>query len=412
MNQMTANILEYGAVADGQTLNTAAIQSAIDSLPDGGTVIVPPGVYLSGTIELKSNITLYLSAGAVLRGAPAMDAYREIGFYHNEMKETISFLYALSKENITICGEGTIDLNGHNFVDFDTLVPMGDVDLDTLTEKQREESVVMFKTRPNQPIFFHDCTRVRIKDITVLDAPCWTITFSDSKDVKITGISMRNHPRIPNDDGIHLSATQDVIISDCSLSCGDDCIAMTCITDWDGCTKNIIISDCVLSARSAAVRMGHLESKVENVQVHHCTITETNRGFAIFAADGGYVKNVIVSDCIIKTHMYAGGWWGKGEPAVICAANSSGQISAVSFRSVQAESENPFLVVGKDGNVEQVTISDLSIRVSKGENHALFPDFFELDPNGRVAKDESFSGWLYSSGVNELQLSGIRAEVV
>lgn len=408
MSGTIRDITEFGAVGDGKTLNTKAVQETIDSLTEGGTVQVPPGEFLCGTIELKRNVTLYLMVGAVLRGSPDLADYREIGFFHNEMQETISLIYALSQENITIMGEGTIDLNGHHFMDVDTLVPMG-VDPAGLTEEQVEESVVMFGDRPNQPIFFHNCKRVKICGIRVIDSPCWTVTWSDCRQVEAVGVTVENHPRFPNNDGFHLCATQDVIISGCKLYCGDDCIALTCITDWEGITRNVVISDCVLSSRSAALRLGHLASKIENVQIHHCTIFNTNRGLAIFAGDGGYVRQVLISDLMIQTHLYAGGWWGKGEPFVICAANSTGSISDITIHHIRAKSENPAVIAGTDGNVKEIDLSNLTLDVKPGKNNGLFPDFFDLEPNCRPRKPDGFCGGLYTIGVRNLKLDAIDA---
>ena len=95
-----AVITEFGAAGDGKTLCTDAIQRAVDSQPEGGTVVVPAGTFLTGTIQLRSNTVLYLEPGAILLGAPDMEAYWENGFRHNELGDTIYLLYALDAENI------------------------------------------------------------------------------------------------------------------------------------------------------------------------------------------------------------------------------------------------------------------------------------------------------------------------
>ena len=406
-----AVITEFGAAGDGKTLCTDAIQRAVDSQPEGGTVVVPAGTFLTGTIQLRSNTVLYLEPGAILRGAPDMEAYWANGFRQKEMGENISLLYALDAENIAVRGRGTIDCSGRSFMDLDTLVPPG-VPPDRLSTEQVEECVVMFKARPNQPIFFHNCARIAVEDICIRDAPCWTLTFSCCRDVRVTGIVVDNHPRFPNNDGIHLSASRDVLISNCRLSCGDDCIAMTCITDWDGMTENVIVSDCILSSRSAAVRMGHLASRVEQVLVRGCIIHNTNRGFAVFAGDGGHVRHVSVADIQLQTRVYAGGWWGKGEPAVICAAESKGEIAGISFSRIRGRCENPFLIAGTDGNVSDVSLADIQLKISQGRNHALYADSFDMEPNCRPGRMPGRGGWIYSSGVTGLNLDRIRAELV
>lgn len=108
------NIKDLGAREN--TLCTKEIQKAVDLIDEagGGTVIIPSGVYLSGTIHLK-NTSLYLERGAVLKGSSNINDYYENGFLHNEMKKTISLLYAENQENINIYGEGSIDLSSDAF---------------------------------------------------------------------------------------------------------------------------------------------------------------------------------------------------------------------------------------------------------------------------------------------------------
>lgn len=92
-----------------------------------------------------------------------------------------------------------------------------------------------------------------------------------------------NNLRVPNSDGIHLCSCENAIITDSFFTCGDDCVAISGITNWDKPCENIIVSNCIMQTRSAAVRMGHLDSKVKNVIASNLTILNSNRGIAIFA---------------------------------------------------------------------------------------------------------------------------------
>lgn len=117
---MIINITELGAKPDGITFCEGAIQKAIDMCHEkgGGRVVVPAGVYLSRPIELKSNVTLYLEEGAILKASPYIEDYFKIGYYHNEWGDVTSFLFAMNQKNISIEGKGTIDLSGSSFMDF------------------------------------------------------------------------------------------------------------------------------------------------------------------------------------------------------------------------------------------------------------------------------------------------------
>ena len=114
------DITTHGALGDGKTLNTKAIQAAVDqcAAQGGGTVVVPPGTFLSGTVELKSNITVSLSPGAILRGSGNIDDYPPIPFRHNELGQVRSLLWAIGQTDLRITGSGVIDLNDPAFIDF------------------------------------------------------------------------------------------------------------------------------------------------------------------------------------------------------------------------------------------------------------------------------------------------------
>ncbi len=377
------DLASYGAVGDGKTLNTRAIQSAVNecAAQGGGTVVVPAGTFISGSVELKSNITLHLAPGAVLSGSGKMEDYPPLAFRHNELGPTHSLLWAIDRADIRITGEGTIDLNDGAFIDFsqyrsDSALCSG-VELD---ERQRQETVASHaRPRPTQPIFFHRCQRLRADGVTIRNAPCWTMTFSVCRDIQVARLTIANNLRTPNCDGLHFCGSKNVRVSDCLFSCGDDCIAVTGITDWDEVAENYVISNCVMTSRSAALRLGHQASKVRNVTVSGLVIKDTNRGLAIFARDKGWVENVRIQDVVMETRLFAGGWWGKGEPLVLCAAGS-GRIGDISVRNVRADSENSILVIGEGSNIRDVELSDWALTLRYGRNRPLFKPLFELAP--------------------------------
>lgn len=227
------NIETYGAVGDGETMNTAAIQAAIDacSAAGGGTVLFPKGVFLSGTLQLKGHITYQFARGAVLKGSGNMEDYRENGFYHNEFKKTVSFLWARDEQNIRLTGDGVIDLSAGLLAPDRSARWYGDgIDEAALTQEQKDECVFYPSQRPTQPIFFESCFDIAVDGIRVIDSPCWTITFSRCQRILVHHIVIDNSLIVSNSDGIHLSACKDAVISDSIFSCGDDCIAVTCIT--------------------------------------------------------------------------------------------------------------------------------------------------------------------------------------
>lgn len=407
------DITTHGALGDGKTLNTKALQAAVDqcAAQGGGKVVVPAGTFLTGSVELKSNVTLSLGPGAVLRGSGKIDDYPPIAFRHNELGQTRSLLWAMNQTDIRITGEGTIDLNDGAFFDFNqyrtNLTLSSGVELD---ERQRHETEASLAgPRPTQPIFFHRCQRLRADGVTIRNAPCWTITFSVCRDIHVSHLTVANNLRTGNCDGLHFCGSKNAAITDCIFSCGDDCIAITGITDWDEVAENFVIANCIMTSRSAALRLGHQASKVRNVAVNNLVIRDTNRGFAMFARDKGWVENVRIHNVVLETRLFAGGWWGKGEPLVLCAAGS-GHIQNISVSNVRAESENGILVIGQQQNIRDVELRDCSFTLRYGRNRPLFKPMFELSPMPAIpAPDPKLQiPWLYATDVQGLRAANVR----
>ena len=410
---LAVDIAKHGAIGDGKVLNTRALQAAIDACAasGGGTVVVPAGVFLSGSVQMKSNITLLLSPGAVLRGSGKIENYPPIPFRHNELGETRSLLWAIGQTNISVTGSGTIDLNDPAFIDFtqyrsDPAMASGVA----LNETQQQETVASHAPpRPTQPLFFHQCQRLRFDGVSIINAPCWAITTSLSRDIKVTHLTIDNNLRTPNSDGLHFCGSTEIIVSDCVISAGDDCIAVTGITDWDAVSENIVIMNCVFRSRSAALRLGHQASKVRNVIVSNLVIHDSNRGIAVFASNKGWVKDVLISGLVMDTRLIAGGWWGKGEPLVI-VAGGTGTITGVSVSQVRAESDNGIVIVGQDGNVRDVVLRDWVLKTRLGANRALFKPLFDLQPLPSLPAPDAGKHipGLFATGVNGLSCSNLR----
>ena len=284
MNDIKIDPRDFGAVADGRTLDTAALQRAIDAAPAGAAVVLSGGVFRTGTLRLKSALALEIEAGAVLEGSPDIADYADCGFKHPEMGETTSLVYALGCEDVELRGEGTVEMNGPAFMDWDfaSWCPR-EIAPETADAKIREQMVVSPKKRPTQPLFFDSCRRVTVSGLKFHDAPCWTLVFSRCEDVAVERVTVDNHRQIPNCDGVHASASRRVRVSDCTLLCGDDCFAATCITDPAGICSDIVVERCRMASRSAAVRFGHLMSRGERAVVRDCKVEESNRGLCVFA---------------------------------------------------------------------------------------------------------------------------------
>ena len=144
----TVDVRAYGAKGDGTTLDTVAIQRAIDSVDAGDTLVFSGGSFLTGTLALRSNITVEIREDAEICASRNLAHYRACGFHHNEMNQTVSLLYALNEENITVCGKGKIQLSGDAFMNFASYSLPDEIDRSTMTREYIEQTVVCARERP------------------------------------------------------------------------------------------------------------------------------------------------------------------------------------------------------------------------------------------------------------------------
>jgi len=417
---MGINIMDYGAVGDGKTLCTSAIQRAADAARQAGeAVAIPPGTFLTGTVDI-TGVSLLLARGAVIKGSPRMEDYPPQRYIHNEFRAVRALLVCYESERVVISGEGVIDLNGSAFFDFGkpSLPAM------PLTEEQKRECTVSYKDRPNQCLFFHQVSHVTVRGVTILDAPCWTVTFSECTDVKALNLTIDNSLNIPNDDGIHVSACDGVIISGCHISSADDCLAFSAITNWEKPCENIVVSDCILRSCSKAIVLGYVHSHVRNVVVSNIIIRESNRGFCVMSnPQTGLVENVRVSNMVIETQVRAGNYWGNGEAVFIMALEQEKYVPAeqrpkrreavnvrnISLEGIYCRSENALGIIGRDQNIEGLTLRDIVIRRKPSKNLRLKGEIFDVEPApGKYAVPENCG--LYIEEARDVSVSGIRME--
>jgi polygalacturonase len=384
-NAQTFDIVKYGAVNDGKTLNTNAIQQAIDDCNKngGGTVNIPSGVFITGTLYLKSNVNLYLETGAILRGSSNLNDYAPYNEVHYGM------LYADEVENINISGFGNIDGNGDNFFDLTKAkkIEWGGTKYTRQKENFRKvadgglgDGPIVPKDRPYQMFIFSHCKRVTVKDILITKAPFWTMLFADCDGVKIDGIRLWTNMLAPNADGIDITSCNNVIISNCDIRSGDDAIA---IVGYDHhfeipgfkklrhISENITVTGCNLQSYSSGIRIGFLDQNtVRNINISNCNITNSTRGIGIFLRDEGSLENINVSNVNIDTKLRTGDWWGNGEPIHISAIRGKeniklGRIKNVKFDNITCKGENGILIYGTEESViENVTFNNLTFELT------------------------------------------------
>lgn len=413
------NILDFGAVGDGKFMNTEAFAKAVEAGKTlGEAICVPAGNFLTGTINLQG-VSLHLEPGAVIKGSSNLADYPDQDYVHNEMGVLRALIVNLNEDNVSISGSGTIDLSGSSFFDPKNQdIPQPGF---ALTEKQISECTYIIQKRPSLSIFFHNSKNISFSGITIVDAPCWTLTCSECENVKIRGLTIDTDLNIPNDDGIHISSCKGVIISDCNISSGDDCIALSCITNWEKPCEDIVITNCVLKSCSKAIVIGYIYSVVRNVLVSNCIIKESNRGLCFMCNDEcGLIENVRAVNMIIETRIRAGNWWGNGEPVFLMAVKQDSHlpydqkpervtdcaIKNVHINGVSCIGENAIGIVGIDNNIKEVTLSNVDFIRKRAENLAIKGAEFDLAPSAVKVKVPEECGLLIS-GADDVVLESI-----
>lgn len=417
---MAKLITDFGAVGDGRTLNTEAFKKAMAAAKvNGEEVVVTPGVYLTGTIDLEAS--LYLEKGAVIKGSSNPEDYPEQNFVHNELGVLRALVVCLNRDNISISGEGTIDLSGTSFYDFSRpLIPASKI---PYTEAQKKEATMHHDWRPSLSIFFHQCNNVTVKGVTLIDSPCWMLTLSECNDARVTGITIDTDLNVPNDDGIHLCSCNGVIISDCHISSGDDCIAISCITNWEKPCENVVVTNCVLRSCSKAIVMGYQYSHIRNILIDNVIIRESHRGLTFMAQKGiGLVENVRVKNMIIDTRVRAGNWWGNGEAIFMMAVDHDAKIPEeqkpdvrrdinmknIYIDGVTCMSENALGFVGEDENIENVVLSDINYTRKESDNLALRGSVFDIQPAPELEIPVPENCAIYIDGAKSVELRDIK----
>lgn len=277
-----SNVRDYGAVGDGRTKDTAAIQAAIDALAakGGGRVLLPAGTYLSGTIYLKDHITLDLEAGATILGSPDKEDYNADDFCEQNAvfaKENVSgahLIVAVEAKDIAIVGQGAIDGNRQAFY--------GD--------EVWEHAPDHFKLkdwRPGQMVFLCECQYVTLSGVSMNNAPYWTCFLHGCDDVRVSNLHIYNDYRTINGDGLDIDCCSRVNVTNCNISSGDDSITLRGnvkpLKDKTRICKDVTISNCVLQSRCNAFRIGVGNTTVKNCTLSNIVVHDSRTGICIQA---------------------------------------------------------------------------------------------------------------------------------
>ncbi|WP_207592460.1 glycosyl hydrolase family 28 protein [Halomontanus rarus] len=434
MDDTTFDVTEYGG-ADA-TVATEAFQTAIDACgaAGGGTVRVPAGTYETGTVRLRDDVTLHLEAGATVAATEDESEYsaERVGPDGERV-----FLLAEEVENVALTGRGTFDGRGTAFMRMDTpiqghsgessahpLITSGSHEArqgeDYLDREDGTDDWPVAKPdfRPGPMFEFDGCENVLVENVTMRDMPSWTIHVDRSTDVDVRGIDILGDKRIPNNDGIAVTDSRNVHISDCTLVTCDDSICMNGTAESDKPCENVTVTNCTIESNACAIKFGSQTAGVmRNFTFENCIIQHSNRGLGIQHRDSGTLENVLFSNIVIETRLLSGPWWGKAEPIYVTSVprdeeTELGTVRNVRFSNVLATAENGALVYGsEEATIENLSFDDVRLEIRGGEKAPLTGGNFDLQPTAAETPivERDISG-VHCEGVADLDLEDVTVE--
>lgn len=279
------NVLDYGIMNDGTSMNTEKIQVLIDKVADtgGGTIYFPPGEYLTGTIFLRSHIDLHLESGAVLLGSLDLDDFKAVKEeqLNHSARQQRHLIYGNALVGVSITGRGMIDGRGYEF---------WPEDFRTMTEIEIRAAMTGpdgFNTRPGTYVYLENCKDVLIEHVQFRNSPHHMLKVLDSKDVLISGISIEQgiyEDDGPNTDGLAVSGFN-IRISDCHFTTGDDCLVI-------GGAEHLTVTNCTFSTTESAIVL----SGLRNGAVSNCSMLDAGSAINIRPGRGGLVENVVITN--------------------------------------------------------------------------------------------------------------------
>lgn len=379
---------DFGAAGDGVTMNTDAIEKAVAKLEKegGGELVFPAGIFLAGHIRLVDNMTLRLEPGAVLRASGRIaDYYLDTTLDLRKYSQHYYFLHGRGLRNVKICGPGIIEGNGHSFWQEEYYCGARFGELPTATSVLQYH---VLKPKDERPalIYLADCTQITLEDLTIREAAAYTIWVNSCTDVLIRKIIVRNPSYGPNTDALDIDCSQNVVIENCDIKTGDDCVALKSdyhrVESNKSC-ENIIIRYCHFQSPTCALRIGYEgDGDIRNVQFTDTLIENTRHGIDVLSIvpvcplrieHGTTIERCRFANIRMRNVGQAFFIWAGNEPP---HTEHSGHLEDFVFENMGIEAVgSSFIGCEKQGSIRKLIFRKIRMRVADLPNWAPTTDF-------------------------------------
>jgi Glycosyl hydrolases family 28 len=357
---------KYGAIGDGKTLDSPAIQRAIDEAAawSGKAQVLLRGgkKYLIGTLVLKGSIDFHLADDAELLVSLRPEDYLG-GLTGSQNGDTMAAalgaaIVATGAQGLKISGTGKLSGRAKEF----------------MQSYSDTGEIWMPKTFRPKMFVLTECKDLEVRDITFAEAPNWGLHMLGCDRVLVDNVKVRNLLDVPNCDGIDPDHSRNVEIKNCDIICGDDGVVVKAsrqAKDY-GPSANVHVQDCVIETQDAGLKIGtETTSDVHDVTFERCHIKNSSRGLCIQLRDEGSVYNINFKDITFESRYFADPWWGRGEAISFTAIPRKpgakiGALHHITIQNVKGRAENSVRIWGSpESRAHDITLDRVDLTLDR-----------------------------------------------